>query len=642
MTFGNKMRFFVAVSAMLMLAAVLTVSYVRTDHEKELAEGLIFECAADGQKIEVRLWEDEEEEKYYLFLPSCFAGKPTEFVLRYEGGKGTVGIDGTVYKRNSLWTDGGKEEIHKLALKGPLGTSAGEKPLQVLASANLPALMISAEDEEDILDLTEFANKKYIETGNLLMVDESGSVVCRENLEKFKVRGNLTATLDKKPFTFTFQRPVSLCGMKPACKWNLLANATDGSYIRNKLVLDLANASIDAYEPDGEFVEVYLNGVYQGMYLLTEAVEIGENRLEIPEQDSWFLEMELDFRMEEDAFYVISDAGQIFAAGFVSAKPSEEISRIQYMINDIERALMAEDGVSTLSGKDLGKLIDMDSWAEAFLIQEISGDHDTGIASQFSYVTDKENPLLYAGPVWDFDGVMGNVNTPMFGNPAALTASVCRSRPEGNANQNRWLSAMYNNPEFQALTAEKYREVFRENLGWAIEEGIDQYTEKIRRSALLDALKWHEKRQDWIFVHPGENRWAIGDGKSTENDGSGNERVSAEGMYARFSDLDQHVDMVREFLLQKKDFLDRLWVEKRDFCVVEVRNEAPFLNQDYNQTLYYWVEKGTPLAGLPRYEMEGYDFTGYFDRESGENISEGALICEDCILEGIWEETGEQ
>ena len=39
MTFGNKMRFFVVVSAMLMLAAVLTVSYVRTDHEKELAEG---------------------------------------------------------------------------------------------------------------------------------------------------------------------------------------------------------------------------------------------------------------------------------------------------------------------------------------------------------------------------------------------------------------------------------------------------------------------------------------------------------------------------------------------------------------------------------------------------------------------------
>ena len=73
----------------------------------------------------------------------------------------------------------------------------------------------------------------------------------------------------------------------------------------------------------------------------------------------------------------------------------------------------------------------MDSWAEAFLIQEISGDHDTGIASQFSYVLNRENPLLYAGPVWDFDGTMGNVNTPMFGNPAALVTSAGQSRPAG-------------------------------------------------------------------------------------------------------------------------------------------------------------------------------------------------------------------
>ncbi|MDE7333543.1 MAG: CotH kinase family protein [Lachnospiraceae bacterium] len=619
---GNKMRLFMAVSAGLMLAAVLAVSYLRTDHEKELVERLVFECMADGQKIELKLWEDEEAGRYYLFLPSCFAGKTMDFTLRYEEGKGAVRIDGTVYRRDSTWAEAGKEEIHGLELKSPLGVFNGEKPLQVLASANLPAFMISAEAEEDILDLEEFDNKKYIETGNLLVVDQSGSVVCREKLDKFKVRGNLTASLDKKPFTFTFQNPVSLCGMKSAYKWNLLANATDGSYIRNKLILDLANQSIDAYEPDGEFVEVYLNGVYQGMYLLTEAVQIGENRLEIPEQSSWFLEMELDFRMEEDVPYVISDGGQIFAAGFVSAKPSEELSQIQYMINDIESALTAEDGRSVISGKYLRELIDMGSWAEAFLVQEISGDHDTGIASQFSYVLDKENPFLYAGPVWDFDGTMGNVNTPMFGNPSALTASVCNSRPEGNPNQNRWLSAMYKNPEFQALTAEKYSKVFRYNLGWAIDTGIDQHVEVIRRSAVLDALKWHEKRQNWMFVHPAEKEASAGDEFVPEDD------------YAKFSDLDQHVEMVREFLLEKKDFLDKLWVEKRDYCVVEVRNDAPFLNQDYNQTLYYWVERGKPLEELPRYEM--YHFAGYVNRENGEQVVEGTVIYEDCVLEGIW------
>lgn len=174
-----------AVSAVLMLAGVLTVSYVRTDHEKELAESLVFACMADGQEIELRLWEDEGAGRYYLFLPSCFAGKNVEFILRYERGRGTVEIDGAVYKRGSSWADAGKEEVHGLKLKGPLGVSAGEKSLQVLASAKLPALMFSAEDEEDLLDLTEFADKKYIETGNLLMMDGSGRVVCRERLGKF-------------------------------------------------------------------------------------------------------------------------------------------------------------------------------------------------------------------------------------------------------------------------------------------------------------------------------------------------------------------------------------------------------------------------------------------------------------------------
>ena len=539
-------------------------------------------------------------------------------------------IDGVLCKRGSLWQESGNEEIHSLELKSPLGALSAKKTLQVLASSELPAFMITAESEEDIFAPAEFSNKKYIETGNLLAIDESGRILCQESLTKFKVRGNLTATLDKKPFTFTLPAPLSLCGMEPAYKWNLLANATDGSYIRNKLVLDLANQSISAFEPDGEFVEVYVNGVYYGMYLLTEAVEIGENRLEIPRQSSWFLEMELDFRMDEDVPYVISDQGQIFAADFVSPDPSAELKRIQSMVNDIESALTSRDGRSALSGKHLGELIDMDSWAEAFLIQEISGDHDTGIASQFSYVLNRENPLLYAGPVWDFDGAMGNVNTPMFGNPAALTASVCNSWPEGTPNQNRWLSAMYQNPGFRALAAEKYDKIFRKNLEWAIHTGIDQYTEKISRSAILDALRWHVKRQEWMFSHPEQ--------ENTHMD----EAAFAQTDYTRFSDFHPHVDMVRQFLLEKKDFLDKLWVEKRDYCVAVVKNDVPFLNQDYNQTLYYWVEKGKPIEGLPHYEAEGYDFIGYFNPENGKRIEDGTMIFEDCVLEGKWEETGGQ
>ena len=100
--------------------------------------------------------------------------------------------------------------------------------------------------------------------------------------------------------------------MEPALKWNLIANATDGSYIRNKVIRDLAYESVEAYEPQGEYVEVYLNGEYQGLYLLTEAVEIAENRIEIDPENSWFIEMELDFRAREDTTQIITDRGQIF------------------------------------------------------------------------------------------------------------------------------------------------------------------------------------------------------------------------------------------------------------------------------------------------------------------------------------------
>ena len=615
--YWNRIRVFFVVSALLILAVMTVGSYIQTDHEKEIMRNLSFECDVDGQKIELGVWENEEEEIYYLFLPSCFAGKNREYVLRYEDKKGTLKIDGTSYKDGQVFEETGNETTHQIELKSYFGASYMDKQLRILTSENLPAIMITVEAEDDLLDSEEFSNKKYIETGDMIMLSEEGDILCSERLDKFKVRGNLTATLDKKPFTFSFSQPISLCGMEPAVKWNLLANATDGSYIRNKVVLDLANASIDAYEPDGEFTELYLNGQYQGLYLLTEAVEIGENRLDLLSEDSWFVEMELDFRLEEDTPYVVTDKGQIFIIHSETGITEKEKEQILYMLNDIESALFAQDGISLLSGKELGELIDLESWAEAWLVQEISGDHDTGIASQFAYTLGKEDFLLYAGPVWDFDGTMGNVNTPMFKNPAALTTSIEESRPYGNANQNRWLAAMYRNDDFKKVVEEKYISTFRGYLEEILDIKINAYIQQIDRSTTLDAFKWHEKRLEWIFVLP-ENFELSGDD------------------YRQYAALQSHVDMVKDYLTKKKEFLDKLWIEHVDFCVVEVRNDLPILNQDYNQTLYFWVEQGTEISGLPYYETEEGNPVSYVDMNTGEMVFDGTVIWEDRVLEAVF------
>ena len=115
--------------------------------------------------------------------------------------------------------------------------------------------------------------------------------------------------------------------------------------------MDLAVECIDAYEPQGEFAELYLNGEFQGIYLLTETVEIGPNRLEIDPEENWFIETELSFRARDDATQMITDRGQVFIIHSDSAVTEEEKEQLLGRLNDVESALFSENGVSSITKK---------------------------------------------------------------------------------------------------------------------------------------------------------------------------------------------------------------------------------------------------------------------------------------------------
>ncbi len=613
----KKIHLLLLVVSVAIVIFFVAISIEMTDYE-DVIDNATMVCTADEQTINLALWKDETEERYYLFLPSWYADREKTLTLKYEDWNGILKLDGIALSSGSVWTDDGTEKLHTLEVCDRNGRDRVSTTLQVLVSEKLPTMFVTVEDRKNLLKFEEFDNKKYIEVGSAIMVDAQGNFLWEEELSKFKVRGNLTATLEKKPFTFSFSEPREVLGMKPALKWNLIANATDGSYIRNKIIRDLAYDSVDAFEPRGEFTELYLNGEYQGLYLLTEAVEAAENRIEIDLDNYWFVEMELDFRAREDATQIITNRGQIFIVHSDSVLMKEELVTIERRLNDVESALFAEDGISEISGKSLNELIDLKSFAEAWLIEELSGDHDIGITSQFAYALKEEDSVWLSGPAWDFDGIMGNVNTPMYGIPECLTSVIWMSRPEDNKNQNRWMSAMWNHPEFRDIVKEKYRSVFRNNYENELNHKIDEYLEAIRRSTILDSLRWHKERMSWWFVFP-EGVY-----------------VPDEGNYGRFDTLDAHIKVIRDFMSRKLAFLDKLWIEGCDFCVVEVRNPAEFLNPGYNQTLYYWVEKGMPLEGLPNYEHPDFDFEGYYDVKTGQLVQNGSIIEQDCVLEGIW------
>ena len=607
--------------AFLGLLLLITSSLKNIDLEEEILSGLFFTCHGETNSLDFPIWKDDADGKYYLFLPSWFSEKTGEFSLHYNDLSVKIMIDGTTYHSGELWLDEGEEALHSFDAYGVLGDSSIHTSLQVLRSNSLPAIFITAEEKSDAVGSEDSSEKNYFDTGFMQLFDSDGSLLCQDEMKKFRIRGNLTATFDKKPFTFTLRNPAELLGMEPAVKWNLLANATDGTYIRNKIIRDLAYECIDTYEPQGEFTEVYLNGAYQGLYLLTEAVEVGPNRLEIDPESNWFIEMELGFRARDDATQMTTDRGQTFIIHSDSAVPEEEKAQLLGRLNDIESALYAENGISEISGKPLKALIDMESFAKAWLVEELSGDHDVGITSQFAYALKDPDSLWYAGPTWDFDGIMGNVNKPMYAVPEALTGAVAQSGTADDTDQNRWLAAMWRNPKFQETVKSNYKDIFREKYEQILLEGIDDYVTVIRRSAVLDAFRWHENRISWFFTLP----------KGVA--------LQREDSYDKYDTLDLCLAVVEDFMTRKMNFLDKLWIEAKEFCIVELRNDAPFLDQGYNQTLYYWVEKGTPIQNLPCYEAEGWKFDGYFDKDYHDLISDGFIIEYHRIAEGHWTPT---
>lgn len=84
---------------------------------------------------------------------------------------------------------------------------------------------------------------------------------------RFKGRGNTTWKLDKRPYQFKLSSKAKVLGMDKAKTWLLIANRQDTSMMRNKAVYDLANA-MGEWAPDGRWVDVWIDGSYQGCYLL--------------------------------------------------------------------------------------------------------------------------------------------------------------------------------------------------------------------------------------------------------------------------------------------------------------------------------------------------------------------------------------
>ena len=199
---------------------------------------------------------------------------------------------------------------------------------------------------------------------------------------------------DKKQYRIEFYKnnkdstkKVSLAGMGANSEWVLNGPYLDKTLIRNKLVYDLAR-ELNGWAPDTRFVELFVDGKYQGVYLAVEPVTNGESRLRLAE------------------FGLLS--GETYNALYIRYPSKNKITEKQkeYIKNDIsefEQVLYGENFKDKRTGYQ--EYIDMDNWVDYFIINEFAMNYDAGNLSTYVY---KELGGKLQLAAWDFNNGFDN------------------------------------------------------------------------------------------------------------------------------------------------------------------------------------------------------------------------------------------
>ena len=230
---------------------------------------------------------------------------------------------------------------------------------------------------------------------------------------QIRVRGNSSRLFDKKPYLLRFVtengdgKNCPLLGMYAASEWVLHGPFLDRTLMRNYLCYSMAG-QIMPYTPNCRYCELILNGEYQGVYLLTEAITKGDGRVELSEPGNnspitgWLVRWDRaekgDTLLDNFSFYTYRAGVSALDLRYPGRNTVTE-ERIRYVTADISRI---EREIYATGSSDQ---IDVTAFAQYYLLNELFGNVDAGRFSTFLYkdVRGKVTPV-----VWDFNNACDN------------------------------------------------------------------------------------------------------------------------------------------------------------------------------------------------------------------------------------------
>ena len=237
-----------------------------------------------------------------------------------------------------------------------------------------------------------------------------------------RVRGNSSRLHDKPGYLLKFKNSdltkslkVSLSGMSKDSDWVLHGPFWDKSLIRNYICYNLSGEIMD-YAPNVRFCEMFLNGEYMGVYLITERVGFHQKgRIDIARSDSELTSTSYILRVDRGTSDITHSLQTFANFAYLTATPNHKHQQLEIIypgaalteqqyrfiqsdFSRFEKALFSFDYNDPRKG--YAKYIDVDSFVDYFIINEFTLNYDAVDLSTYLY-KDVGGRLRMC--VWDFN-----------------------------------------------------------------------------------------------------------------------------------------------------------------------------------------------------------------------------------------------
>ena len=325
-----------------------------------------------------------------------------------------------------------------------------------------------------------------------------------------KGRGNATWDDQKKGYalklyednTYEKKNKVDISGMGKSASWVLVSGHRDRTLIRTALALTLSKQIGMKYTVNFQFVDLYMNGSYLGLYMLTQKIEIAGSQVDIEKAKGDSLSG--GYILEFDNYTDTPQFRLKLSGMAVTVKDPDDLtaySAIEKFMNEAETAINDANGYNSKTKKYWYDYLDVTSFAQLWIVREYTMDFDATV--NFKVYYDPSDGKLHAGPAWDFDNSMART-AGKYADPESELI------PTGDRNKNCWLTKLMKYERFTDEIVRLYnanRSLFNTNSQYSIYALALKYYDELETSVKMNFTVWEGQLHNTSWNTPADQSY---------------------------------------------------------------------------------------------------------------------------------------